>query len=223
MIVGKLFASSIAVSQMIFNIAPTQAYVDLIVANRGQGTAYVNTQLMRISSPGMKNQKMVMMQNNPEQFGLVASPRKLIIPKGQVSTIRLMPLIKAPSQDIVYEIVVSPAHGALDYIKTRHRPQLVEGVQVIMAYGVKVFLRPANPHPIITMVRKGKVLTVTNSGNTNVLVNNMQQCQLNHCVEIANSTKRLYAGNVWRFNLPKALPIKLSESWLNNLKELHSN
>ncbi len=208
-----LHASAISVEPMIADLNYENRFQDIMVHNVGSDTAYVELQIYRLDNPGLPTQKFVTLEDNPLQLGLIATPSKLIVPAGQTRIVRALYLGPPPTSDIVYQVVIKPVTGQLVALASPSS-KVTTGVQMIIAYGVTLYMRPINLDYTITAVRKGTALTLTNKGNTTVVVGECQQCtdkDQKKCSIISNLGKTFYPGNTWDFTLPTDAPLTCRE------------
>jgi translation elongation factor EF-1beta len=196
-------ASSITVNPLtIVFEKPEQRYQDIKIFNTGDDTAYVNLELSKVRSPGSEDKQLVQMKSDPAEFGLVVTPNKVIVPQGQSRIVRLMRLLKEVDQDVVYQVRILPATGALQAVKDTD-DKVVAGVRVVVGYNVSVRILPTHPRVELSFERKGLELIVKNTGNTSVLLSDGKQCAPEDpakCEELP--VKRVYAGTTWKLTLP---------------------
>lgn len=230
LLISTSYATSIQVSPLELNFFPGQTnHKTVTVSNLTDHTIYLRVGLFRVAHPGTKKRRLVTLENDPLAFGLVVSQRKLVIPPHQLRrlhVIRLHSTHRPPKQDWVYQINITPISGQL--IKTKSsKVQYAQGLKIIVAYGIRVVLRPKKPIANIVLIRHGKQVTAMNKGNTTALLINGRQCQSNnkHCQYLGVSaiSHRLFAGNVWHFTIPKALPVTFTQLYITQKKTIHSN
>jgi P pilus assembly chaperone PapD len=199
-------------------------FSDISVMNVSQDMAYVRVDISRIDHPGMPNQKIVPMDNNPQVFGLIASPTRLAIPAQQLRRIRVLPLIHNNTEDVYYQINITPVSGELESLLSPQKA-IQAGVQIIVGYQVKVFIRPQGAKAVVSINRLANQVTVQNTGNSNVLLNNGQQCDAAHknCTPLPNPAYRLFPGATWTFTLANSAPVEFTESFLKQTQTLKSN
>lgn len=199
---------------MTADLTTQSPYQDIQVENDGNDTAYVAITVYRVSNPGQPNQNFTPLGDNPYQIGLIVTPNKMVIPAGQMRIVRAL-YIGAPVQsDAIYEVKFTPVSGQL--VAIGNTQQVAVGVNVIIAYGVTLFVRPATLHPNINAVRNDKELTLSNIGNTSVLIGNCKQCSADHCNIPTDVTARLFPGNTVHLTLPQNLPVQCQEEILQN-------
>ena len=85
-------------------------------------------------------------------------------------------------------------------------------------------MRPIHPKPDIVITRKGKAITVRNLGNTTALLTLGKQCVQDTCqpLPMAMQIRRLYAGNVWHFTVPKAAPVVFTQRYMHQVSTVRS-
>ena len=223
MLATSAVASKIIVSDLLVNMVAGQHYTNIKVKNTGKSKAYVLVKVSKVLDPGMPGQTIENLQDNPYQLGLIAVPNKLILAPKQVRIIRIMNLNVPPlKRDQVYHLLVTPVVGTLVSSFQNGKKEAENGIEIIEAYKTKVFVRPRNAAPILKFVRKGHALTVTNVGNTNILIGSVTQCLKSGCQNVINKSKRLYAGNAWHISLPYNMPVILKGQFLNQQKTYHT-
>ena len=216
--VSLAYASHINVQPLLTSMKPSQHYVDLYVKNVGNDRAYVTVKVSRVFNPGMPDQKVTPLKDDPYGIGLIASPSKLIIPPGQIRHVRLLYIQNKPiKQDQVFYIVTSPAEGQLMQVAEAKEGDKAatkvakSGLQVILAYKTKLFVRPEDARAKIVSQRDGKQLILKNEGNTNVYLGKFKQCEGKQCTQLPALAYRLYAGNTEKITLPKAQPVTFTQ------------
>ena len=213
------FASSeIGVSPLRVNFTPTSKYKDVKVSNIGKSKAYVKVTSFKVLNPGTKDSKQVVMKN-PAKFGLITSPRKLVILPGTAKVIRLVPTIRNNKQDLVYNVQIMPVEPHL--MADKHaKKDVVGGIRVVIGYDVGVVFRPAHAHAKLSANRHGKHVTIHNSGNTNVILTQGKQCNSHGKACKSLPEHRLYAGNTWSFMAPYATKLSYTQTLNGKRSEL---
>lgn len=205
--VHSTFASSIDVYPLEADLSLQNRFQDVKVYNVGTDTAYVQVQIVRVDNPGLPNQQLVPLEDNPFQVGLIVTPDKMVIPVNQMRIARILYIGDPPkNNDVVYKVTLAPVSGQL--IPLGSVKNVNAGVELIVSYGINVFIRPLVPMPKVAMVRTDQDLLVQNTGNTNVLLSSCQQCDASgkNCQNVS-LTKRLYVGMGFHYHLPQAVPI----------------
>lgn len=208
-------AAQISVSPIEVDLINTESYTDLTIANVGNDKAYVSLTPMRLDNPGTPQSHYETLHNNPRQFGLVVSPLKIVIPPQLSRKVRIMSLVQNNPQDVMYMIRVVPSEGEMQAVADRSGDVLA-GIQVISGYNVLVTVRPAMPQPKLSLTRIGTQLTVVNTGNTQVLLSDAEQCDAPPQCTKLNLPKRMYAGNTWQVTLPKPEAVQFLQTYFQN-------
>lgn len=195
-----------------------QSRADLKVYNLDKkNKAYVEITPFLVEHPGKQDEKDTSYKNI-KKLGIFTSPKKLIIPAGGYSVVRIGFLNKPGEEDRVFRIRVTPRESWSE----EKSDKMSAGVKILVAYGALVFQRPAVMRPHLTMQRKGKTLIIKNTGNTNIELVDAKQCdEKKQCVDL-EKTRRLYAGQTWQFTLPKAAPVRFLQIIGNDYKEIES-
>ena len=178
---------------------------DVEVSNPSDQPLYVEINPQIVLSPGTSGEDRAPI-TNPRQAGLLVTPNKLIVPAGSTRVVRFVKLESVPKER-VYRITAKPIVNDLIASET--------ALKVVIGYEILAIIYPNNPQPSLVVERSGRRLTVSNTGNTNVLVREGYQClspdlPLEDCTPL--SGKRLYPGNEWKLELPEDLPVTLYQS-----------
>jgi len=202
---------------------------DVEVFNQGQDTLYVRVEPTIVNNPGTEQESREKYRD-PRKAGLLVSPQRLVIAPGARKRIRFVRLDKPAAnqkndktsplteKDRVFRVLVKPEVGELTSTQT--------AVKIVVAYEVLVLSQPKNAEVDLQSVYKNKQLTITNHGNTNVLLLEGHQCpdgqsqqdEINQCVKLAG--KRIYAGNQWQVEVPYTTPVtyQISKGLENSIK-----
>lgn len=173
---------------------------DIEIANTSHDEIlYVSVQPAEIVNPGQPDESRVS-QADPEELGLLVSPRRMILEPGQSKLVRFSLLERPRDRDRIYRVSIKPAVGELITQQS--------GLKIVVGYDVLVIARPLDARPLLKATREGKTLTISNTGNTNALLYNGLQCpdQSDECDELPS--RRIYAGASWRIELPLDAPAR---------------
>jgi len=126
----------------------------------------------------------------------------MILEPGALRSIRLVSLNDNLTNDRIYRVMVKPQVGTItsDAPVLEGSPNIV--MKIMAAYDVLVVARPSNSKATINAERTDSELTLTNSGNTNILLAEGVVCPANtrdedrseKCTSI--EATRIYSGNV---------------------------
>ncbi|EKT4484550.1 molecular chaperone [Pseudomonas putida] len=160
------------------------------VRNGGDTTAFVKVTVAELVYDSDGNAREVDTEGLPlEQRGLVASPARLIVPAQGMQAVRLV--YRGPRDTERYYrlrfVPVLPELGdgfAVDAVQAEeYREHLKAGVNLLAGYGSLLFVRPGETRFATPVQRQGGTLTVSNQGNTTVVLDQFRQCQApgEHC------------------------------------------
>ena len=172
---------------------------DIFVRNISEKDTYVKIIVTEIINAGKENQEKIE-HKNPKKSGIFVTPNKLILtPKGEINdhqAIRIANINKELKEDRIYRIQVLPV------INDFEKKEKGMGVKMLMGYEILTLIQPNNPIMKYDYEIKNKQLIFNNTGNSNILLHNGEQCDSNNenCKKIKD--KRVYAGTSFTFNLP---------------------
>ena len=111
------------------------------------------------------------------------------------------------SEERVYRIAAKPVTGGVEANQS--------GLKIMVGYEILAIVYPDLVEPALTVERTGQILSVKNTGNTNVLMREGFQCEdpqmtREECTPLP--CKRMYPGNEWQLELPYDLPVKYYQS-----------
>lgn len=177
---------------------------DVLVGNPDEEPLFVDVQVLEVSRPGTEQEEREVVKD-PEAIGLIASPRRLMVPAGSRRLVRLVNLKGHGDTERVYRVNLKPAAGPVESQSM--------GVRVLVGYQLLVFVEPEESRVELEVNRQGKVLHLHNTGNVNVRVFQGQQCPAessseDDCVEVKG--RRLYPGNQVSLDLPYDAPVEFS-------------
>jgi P pilus assembly chaperone PapD len=168
---------------------------DIEIVNTGDSTLYVSITPRLVRNPGTESERRVEIAN-PRELGLLASPGKMVLEPGQRGLMRLSLLQRPQDRDRIFRVAVTPQVGGVEGEGT--------GVQVVLAYNLLVMARPLQAEAKLQGVRDGDTLTLRNTGDTNALLLQGEQCAPSGAPCRDLPTRRMYAGNSWTLDLPYA-------------------
>ncbi len=210
-------ANNMLLDRMIVYFEPGQKpRQDIQVTNISEQNLFLQTEVYQVVNPGADNEERIRI-TNPDEMKLLTTPQKSIVkPRGQ-RTVRLVSLETPKDKEAVYRVTFRPVTGDVEASQN--------AIQLLVAYQALIFIRPEKPvYNVIAKAEGGKV-TFTNTGNSNVMLRNGEQCMSNasdaKCVEIP-SGGRLYAGQSLTFDLPgtgKLIKFGLYDGTKEELKE----
>jgi P pilus assembly chaperone PapD len=206
----SIIPTMISVSALTLGAAPATARIDanpavhifepkaapettVTVTNSGTGKAFVVTKVREVMARGETDEKL-REDPNPETLGLIATPGRMVLEKGERRGVRIVPTGKSANDDRVWRVLVSEVAGKVKDGQS--------GVAFLLAYDVLIIQRPDDARVAVTGKRDGKTLTLTNSGNSFGMIAEVRHCPTGGtCTKLPDS-KRLYGGKSWSVTLP---------------------
>lgn len=186
-----------AMSEMVIDFAedsPRQHDIEII--SQDKETQYIATETYVVENPTAPDEVRTPIAN-PQESGLVITPKKMVLPPGARKMMRFLLLQGVPEQEKIYRIVVKPVIQGVESDK-----QQKMALKILVGYEALVIVRPKASKVELTATRKGNSITITNSGNTNANLQSGVQCDAlgSDCQELG--VARIYAGQSWTTSLP---------------------
>ena len=206
---------------------------DVIISNPDPDPAFVEIQVLEVTSPGEQDESRTVVKD-PERIGLIASPRRLMIPAGTQRAVRLVSLNGFQDTEQVYRVNVKPVAGDVKSDKM--------AVMVLVTYQLLVFVEPDKIKVSLESERNGSTLSLHNAGNVNLMLYGGIQCAADqegvdrdaasasveelinpesiedNCVEV--ESRRLYPGNRATLTLPRSAPVTFKLTAAGETREL---
>jgi P pilus assembly chaperone PapD len=170
---------------------------DIKVTNTSSRPQYLRISAARILEPGAQPEE-YFESPNPEEVGLLVAPRRIALQPGEERVIRVILLEDEVETDKAWRVHIEPTIGDIETDRSV--------AVTLLAFKALVFARP--PEPVTNLVggRDGQTLTLTNQGNSNVVLFDGQQClDPDACQRVTG--KRLWPGSVWTTELPEDAPV----------------
>lgn len=186
-----------AMSEMVIDFAEDSARQhDIEIISQDKETQYIATETYVVDKPSAPDEMRTQIAN-PQESGLVITPKKMVLPPGARKMMRFLLLQGVPEQEKIYRIVVKPVIQGVDSDK-----QQKMALKILVGYEALVIVRPKDSRVELTATRKGNSITITNAGNTNANLQSGIQCNAvgGDCQELG--VARIYAGESWTTNLP---------------------
>ncbi len=183
---------------------PKDRRSDLLVLNESDDRYYINVESFEILGAGTEDEERVTYAD-PAKLGLLVTPNRIILDPGQARSLRVVRVDEDLAKDRTYRIRVEPKVGKITAEGMTEDKGMV--VKLLVAYEVLVTSRPKGAKYDIDSVRNGNVLTITNTGTSNILVFDIDACGSDApenapCGSLGN--KRIYPGQSWDVTLPSA-------------------
>lgn len=190
------------ISNAILEFQPDgQGQKDIEIISRSKDNDYVVTEVSEIINPGAANQSERPFEN-PEEAGLLVTPDKVVLSAGSRRVLRFVLMKEPGEQERIYYVTVKPVIPGLSQNNKL-------GLKVLVGYRVMVIVRPATTKADFSAQRTGKTLTFRNTGNTNLLLQQGQQCaSTKDCRPLA--VERIHAGQSKTLTLHMDAPVSYS-------------
>ena len=175
---------------------------DFQIRNTSSETQYISIQPFRITKPGLEGSERLPLRD-PRKFGMLVSPARMVLAPGAIKSVRIVLLEPPGEKERIYRVTVKPVFG-----KIRSNQN---AIKVAFGYDMLVIVRSANGEPKIISKRTGKKLILKNEGIASVYISGGRQCKSGNkdCIKVAGT--RLYEGNEWTIELPRAAPVEFIE------------
>ena len=203
------------IDKAVVNFLPEKpARQDIKVINNENENLYVKIDVLEVINPGQPNEQRNLVRN-PDKVDLLVTPSRMVIPPNGTKLLRLINLATDIQEEKVYRINITPIAAP--------NAEKAEGtkVNIIIAYQALVLISPLNPTYEVDAKREGKMLSVTNTGNSYVVVKGGEQCPAIKNEEecFAIPPKRVYSGVTYRVELPFGEPVTLNVQGVDGLEK----
>ena len=203
-------SADLLLSAMILDFEPgSPPRRDVELFNNGVETLFVETRVFEVEYPGTEAEARMEVRD-PQAIGMLVSPNRVILPPGERRTLRFVLLTEPGPVERIYRVTVTPVVGGVEGEAT--------GLKIILAYEMLVIVRPAEMNPELAGRREGRLLRLENTGNTNILIEEVRQCPGSaDCSEVPGM--RLYPGQEAEIELPlSGVPAEVTQQvggWTN--------
>ena len=197
---GMLSAAMIVERTVLHYQPGSPSRQDVEIRNPDEDTLYIQVDIYEVINPGSEDEERRLV-TNPRDANFLVTPNRLAIPPGGRKLVRLVNLQELGEKERIFRVSLKPVIEDVESEQT--------AIKVLVGYQLLVLIQPAQPSPELTASREGNVLTLTNNGNTNILLHRGQQCAENDpgvCVDLP--VRRLYPGNVWQIELEMDTPVQ---------------
>lgn len=206
--------AEIILDKVIVDFLPNQPkQQNIVVFDNDKDTEYVDTEIFEIVSPGMKDEKRVKVDKNTSNR-LVVAPQKLTIGPNMKKRFQFIDGVSSDlKKDKIYRVTVSPKVAGIKASGGNI------GIKLLIGYDVLVIIRPNKLNFSVDVKKDKNSITFKNIGNTNVLLENVKQCdEKGKCTNILSD--RLYAGNqkIAKLIYPNK-PVLVEMYYANELKK----
>lgn len=176
---------------------------DVTVHNPDAEPMFVEVEVLEVRAPGTDKEERIVVRN-PEEIGLIATPRRLVVPAGGSRVVRLVNLAGHGATERVYRVNVKPVAAPEDG-STGGETKKSMSIKILIAYQLLIFVNPEKTEVLVDGHRDGTTLQVQNKGNVNAYLYDGRQCKEGETKEQCATLQglRLYPGNVRSLTLPR--------------------
>jgi len=194
--------AQISVDKSVLEFNEDNLIRDVDITNTGDFKIFLNLTVARIKNPHSSKSERIEL-TDPRTSPVLVSPKQLLVPPGQRKRVRII-LRKVPKKyDSVYRLSIKPFTGDVQITDDRPPDQKSSALKILLGYDILLLARPKDAVGKLAVKRTSSAIYFKNTGNTNVLLRRMQQCNSGggECVEM--QPNRIYAGEIYKVRLPK--------------------
>ncbi len=188
---------------------------NIVVQNPGSRKIFLSAVPQRLERPGEPDEKRV------DSRELLVSPRRFSIEPGSQRTVRL--LLKEPAvlMERVYTIgfSVNKESFEAEFLTVQFDGKPVR-LRVVANLGVLVLAEPENAKVLLGTQRSEKEILLTNRGTSSVRLTSGKVCRAKDGRCLPVNTRRLYPGNVWKFQIPPDWSLFFIKESVNGFEHL---
>jgi len=217
--VSQIASAQLQISRSVIDFNANASVQDIEIINRGKDKLYLNLTIAEVLDPESEKPTRQPL-DDPRTAPVLVNPRQLLLTPGQRKVVRVILREKAVDKDRIYRLAVKPYTGKVR-LNSKVAGTKATGIKVLVGYDLLVISRPDDPQPNVVVSRSHDSVQFTNQGNTSVLLSNIEQCDNTDgsCVDLRPN--RLYAGETYHLNLPKAgspdrYPVKVIQVTANS-------
>jgi len=174
---------------------------DVTVHNPDPEPLFVEIEVLEVRAPGTDKEERIVVRN-PEEIGLIATPKRLMVPAGGSRVVRLVNLTGHGKSERVYRVNVKPVAAPEEGGESDKKGM---AIKILIAYQLLIFVNPEKPDVLVEGRREGNTLHVQNKGNVNAYLYDGRQCNEGETKEQCATLQglRLYPGNERTLTLPR--------------------
>ena len=189
---------------------------DIVIFNESsEENAFVDISVLEVVNPGTDTEEQRPV-SDPKKSQFLVTPAKVVIPPAGKKQVRLVDLNPSGfDSERVFRVTFTPVLPPLTEVETSM-------IRVVVSYQALILIPPDKVDEDLKTKREGNKLTLTNMGNSFVLLESGKQCkQADECTDVPG--KRLYAGNRLEIDLPHDAPVSFQATTHTGVKNLTIN
>lgn len=168
----------------------TAARADLVLRNESKDVYYISVTPAEIVDPGTDHETRKT-YSDPQELGLLITPNRIILHPDEMRAVRLVSLNTDLKRDRVYRVNITPQIGELEYDAQAQDSRGV-ALKLLAAFDVLVTVRPKGSQSDLSVRRTGNRLTLSNDGNSNLLLLDGFVCPPSPTAELTPETRQFY-------------------------------
>jgi P pilus assembly chaperone PapD len=191
--------AQITVSKSVIEFSADSLVQDVDIVNTADYKIFLNMSVAHIQNPESATPVRVEL-TDPRTAPVLVSPKQLLIPPGQRKRLRIILRQPPGKTESIYRLAIKPFIGDVE-LSGNNQGGKQSALKVLLGYDLLLIARPLDAQVKLDVKRTNKNLTFTNSGNSNVLLRRLMQCdQAGKCEEL--QPNRIYAGETYTVELP---------------------
>lgn len=202
MVGSTCFAELVVNKSIIIYDDPTLSKEDVVVFNTDTAAnLYLEVEPYRVINPGAEDQSLIAIELDDDPEFLASPNRVIVAPQGR-SIVRMLNLNFDGKEELVYRVNLIPVTPPVE-LSDNGEADIESKLEVVVAYQVLVIVLPLNARANVVASRSGNIATFGNTGNSNYLLTDGEQCDpANPAVCQVLEDRRVYPGNDWQLSLP---------------------
>lgn len=203
MMLAPLGQASMVLDRSIVTFVPGKApREDVTINNPDPDPLFIEVEVLEVRNPGTDKEERIVVRN-PEEIGLIATPKRLVVPAGSRRVVRLVNLMGHDATERVYRVNIKPVVAPEEEDAKNSTKSM--NVKILVAYQLLVFVAPEKSESLVEGRREGTTLHLHNKGNVNAHLYNGRQCNPGEAKEQCAIPQglRLYPGNARTITLPR--------------------
>ncbi len=167
--------------------------IDIQLISSSAENDYIEISVDEVINPGAEDEQRIPL-DDPTRGGLIVTPDRMILTAGSRKTLRFVLLDDLSEKEQIYRVTARPV---IKGVSTENKM----GLKILIGYEILVIVRPQFSEPGFDITRNGRILNISNTGNTNILLQQGKQCpKPDNC--ISTPSLRVYSGRKETISLP---------------------
>lgn len=184
--------------------AASPAVKNFTVTNVSGQTLHMTARVVEIKNPGTEEEEEIKTDK------VLVSPLLFDLPSGEMRRVRLVGVAAPSNQEQVFRVHLVPLQDDFDTTINLRMQGVAARLNVVTALAITVLRAPTEAKALLKESREGDMVTLENVGNQHIALSEIRLCGLtgeSGCRDLPN--RRIFPGNLWRFELPKSTRIEM--------------